>query len=83
MDKKISESVIEISKVVPETTTTVQYKRGFIEQQIKNIQKQKDDFDAQRDIEIAECQDILSKMDALGIVALVEPLLDPVVKITP
>ena len=66
---KISDTEIEMEKVTPEVRTTVKYERGFIEQQIKNIQSQKDAYDAQRDAEIKECQEILKAMDDLGIVA--------------
>jgi ABC-type transport system substrate-binding protein len=47
----------------------VVYDRTFIENQIMAIQKQKDEFDAQRDAEITQCKDILSKMDAQNIIA--------------
>ena len=66
---KISEFELEVTKEVtnPEPITT-KYDRSFIEQQIKNIQEQKDSFNAQRDAEIAECNEILSKMDEMNIV---------------
>jgi len=66
---KVSDSVIIMEKVTPEVRTTVTYERGFIEKQILNIQSQKDAYDAQRDAEIKECQDILKAMDDLGIKA--------------
>ena len=69
MATKVSDTEIEMDKVTPEVRTTVTYERGFIEKQILNIQAQKDAYDAQRDAEIKECEDILKAMDDLGIVA--------------
>ena len=69
MATKISDTEIEMEKVTPEVRTTVKYERSFIEQQIKDIQAQKDAYDAQRDVEIKECQDILKAMNDLGIVS--------------
>jgi len=65
---KISDYEIEITKEKPVESVTTKYERGFIEQQIKNIQKQRDDDDALRDAEIAECVAILKEMDKLGII---------------
>lgn len=36
------------------------FKKDFLESQIVAIQQSKDDFDAQRDIEILQCQNLLS-----------------------
>lgn len=77
MDTKISENTIEINEVVPEVITKTQYERGFIEQQIKTITEQRDRDNALRDAEIADCNAILAKMDILGIVVKVEPLIKP------
>ena len=67
--KKIDSFTLEVTKEIPapEVIKTT-YERSFIEQQIINIQKQKDDFDALRDKELAECQGILKAMDKLKIV---------------
>ena len=67
---KISDTEIEITKDIPKPEPVVQkYERSFIERQIVAIQSQKDAFDAQRDLEIADCQAILDQMDSLGVVA--------------
>jgi hypothetical protein len=65
---KISEHVMEVTIAKPVELVTTRHERGFIEQQIINIQKQKDAYDALRDAEIAECLQILTEMDKLGIV---------------
>jgi len=69
---KISDTSIEITKVVASEEVKNVYERSFIENQIKSIQKSKDDFDALRDKEIKECLDILAEMDKLNIVATVD-----------
>jgi hypothetical protein len=66
---KISEHVMEVTIAKPVEFVTTRHERGFIEQQIINIQKQKDTYDALRDAELAECQEILSEMNKLGIVS--------------
>lgn len=66
---KISEYIMEVTIEKPVEFITTKHERGFIEQQIKNIQKQKDDYDALRDAEIAECIEILAEMDKLGVVS--------------
>jgi len=66
---KVSDSEIEITNKVTETqTSTVTYERGFIENQILAIQKDKETYNALRDAEILECKNILAKMDLLGII---------------
>jgi hypothetical protein len=65
---KISDHEIEVTKEKPVESVTTNYERGFIEQQIINIQKHKDDFDALRDAELAECREILVEMDKMGII---------------
>jgi hypothetical protein len=66
---KISNSAIEVTKTVPTAAPTkVIYERGFIENQIIQIKKQKDNDNIQRDLELAECQEILKAMDELGII---------------
>lgn len=66
--KKISDTEIEISKEKPAEIIITKYERSFIESQIKAITEQRDAYNAQRDIEIAECQSILTEMDKLEIV---------------
>jgi hypothetical protein len=65
---KISDYEIEVIKEKLAEFVTTKHERGFIEQQIINIRKQRDVYDALRDAEIAECLEILSEMDKLGIV---------------
>ena len=69
MATKLSDTSIEMEKVTPEVRTMVTYERAFIEKQIVAIQSQKAAYDAQRDAEIKECQDILVEMDKLGVTA--------------
>jgi len=67
---KIDENTIEILKPVEIVEPTkIQYERGFIENQIVQIQKTKDEFDTLRDAEIKECMDILMMMDKVGIIS--------------
>jgi len=47
---------------------TQKYERGFIEEQIVQITKQRDEYVAQREVELAECESILAEMDKLDIV---------------
>jgi len=76
--KKISDYEIEITETVQTTEVkkTV-YDRAFIETQLASIQKQRDEFVALRDAEIAKCQSIIDEMDALDIASredIVEPI---------
>lgn len=67
--QKIDEYTIEVTKPVEVSTQeVVTYDRGFIENQIISIKKSKDDFNALRDAELAECNSILAEMDKLNIV---------------
>jgi len=65
---KISNTEIEVSKTIPEVVVTQKYERGFIEEQIVQITKQRDEYVAQREAELAECESILAEMDKLDIV---------------
>ncbi len=68
--RKISDYEIEITRAVVQPTIEVaKYEREFIEKQIVSIQAQKDEYNAARDAEILECQNILAEMDRLSIVA--------------
>ena len=81
---KISDTTIAITTqpIMPEPITT-NYDRAFINQQIINIQVQKDRDDALRDAELQNCQDILAQMDSLGIVTKLQPpIMEPPIKIT-
>jgi hypothetical protein len=78
--QKIDDNTIEISEVVPEVVVKTQYERGFIENQIKTITDDRDNYVALRNKEIQDCNDILTKMDALNIVVKVEPIPEPVVE---
>lgn len=67
---KIDDNTLEVTKQEPTPAPTVtKYERSFIEQQIKNIQAQKDRDNALRDAELKECQNILDEMDKQGVVA--------------
>ena len=76
---KIDDFTLEVTKqpITPEPVIT-KYERSFIEQQIKNIQSQKDEFDSMRDRELKECNDILAAMDKLSIIS--KPIEIPVEK---
>lgn len=78
--RKLSETELEVTKPAPIIEPIVtKYERSFIEQQIIQIQKSKDEFDAQRDVELAECQAILEEMDKQGVIA--KPVEVPAVEI--
>ena len=65
---KISNYEIEVTKIEPAIESKTKYERSFIENQIKNIQAQKDRDNTLRDAELQECADILSVMDEHGII---------------
>jgi len=65
---KTSECEVEVTKTKPEEVVKTKYERGFIEEQIKTIQAQKDREVAQRDAELAECQAILDEMNKLEVI---------------
>jgi len=73
--KKIDDFTLEITKEIlkPEPIKTA-YERSFIENQIKTIQADKDNYVALRDAELVECNSILAEMDKLNIVSKVETL---------
>lgn len=79
--KKISDNEIEITQPVetPEVVKTI-YERGFIENQIVEITRQRDEFNALRDAEIANCNSILAEMDKLKIVAKEETTIEEVIE---
>ena len=67
---KISETELEVTKPIPAPEViTTKYERSFIEQQIIQIQKSKDEFDILRDKELDECNKILVEMDKQGIIS--------------
>ena len=66
--KKLSDTQIEITKPIQATTIKYNYDRKFIENQIIQITKQRDDLMKIKDEELLECQTILNEMDKLGIV---------------
>jgi hypothetical protein len=65
---KISECEVEVTKTIPEVVVTQKYERGFIEEQIKQITKQRDEMIALKEKELKECTDILSEMDKLEVI---------------
>ena len=80
--KKVGVSSIEIEEVVaevvvPATTKTVIYERGFIENQVVSITAQRDAMIAEKEAltvlkeaELLKCQNILAEMDKLQIKAM-------------
>ena len=73
--KKIDENTIEIKKTETKETI-IQYDYGFLKQQLKDIQAQKDRDNAQRDAELLEVQTLLTKADELGIIEKVEDIIN-------
>jgi hypothetical protein len=77
---KIDDNTIEITQTITSDpiVTTQTYQLDFLISQKASIQKSKDDFDALRDAELAECEAILVSMDELGIVTKV--IVDKIIK---
>lgn len=65
---KISDTEIEVTKTAPVQTVKTKYERKFIREQIRAIKASRDEFVAQRNVEIDECQEILAEMDRAGVV---------------
>lgn len=63
---KISDNVIEVIKVTPETRAPVRYDYDF-------LIKQRDAILAQRDKELAEINELIAECDKLGIVGKDQP----------
>lgn len=67
---KINENTIQIIKQEPlKEPVATNYERSFIENQILEITKQRNEMIALKEKELLECQTILAEMDKLGIVA--------------
>ena len=82
--KKLDDYTLEVTTTPPAPDPVVQtYDRGFLEQQLKDIQKQKDDFDAERDTEIAQVQKLLDLCDQQGVITKPIEQPAPVEKIVP
>ena len=65
---KVSDTEIEVTKQDPAPApVTNKYDYDFLIQQRKDIQKQKDDYDALRDAELLEVNTLISEADKLGI----------------
>lgn len=60
---------IEVEKVIPQKVETITYERDFIEKQIIEITKQRDEMIALKEAEIADCEEILRKMDEQNVVS--------------
>jgi hypothetical protein len=71
---KINEFEIEVTEVPTPETIKTKYERSFIENQIITITEDRDSYVAKRNIEIAECEKILSEMTKLNIVTKVETM---------
>jgi predicted lactoylglutathione lyase len=68
MNKKISDTKIEIETITPERVEKIVYDKSFIEQQIKQITAQRDEMIALKEAEQKKCQDILKEMGKVGMV---------------
>jgi len=68
MNKKISDTKIEIETITPERVEKIVYDKSFIEQQIKQITAQRDEMIALKEAELKKCQDILKEMGKVGMV---------------
>ncbi len=67
--KKLSDTQLEVTRETPQPVVEKQtYERNFIENQIINITKQRDDLIALKEAELAECVAILAEMDLKGII---------------
>lgn len=67
---KVDDNTIEVTKQAPIPDPVVQkYDYNFLLTQRDAIQAQKDAFDAARDDELAEVNDLIAQADALGVVA--------------
>jgi len=65
---KVSETSVEVTKqAVTPAPVKVKYERAFIEEQIIQITKQRDEMIAAKQKELDECKAILAEMDKLGI----------------
>ena len=65
---KISDTEIERTKQEDQPAAVKNtFTRAFLEQQKKDIQTQKDAYDALRDIELAEVNEMLAECDKLSI----------------
>lgn len=69
---KNEEGNLEVTKLEVVEAKTATYDVGFLKQQLIDIQKQKDDFDAQRDVEIVEVLKLLAQCKRLSVVEKVE-----------
>jgi hypothetical protein len=78
---KIDKNTLGVIETKPiEVLPLKTYDYSFLKNQLISIQKQKDDYDALRDAEIVEVQNLLNEADKLGIVEKVEPTLEPIIK---
>lgn len=76
---KASDTEIERVMQAPQPApVTTKFARAFLEQQKKDIQASKDAYDAQRDIELAEVNEMLAECDKLNIVEKVAELMEGV-----
>ena len=67
---KIDDNTLQVITPQPQPEPVVAtYDRTFIENQLVAIQAQLDDYTSARQAELDECNNILSEMDAQGIVA--------------
>jgi hypothetical protein len=80
--KKIDDFTIEITETKEPITTVKKYDVNFLKEQLKNIQAQKDAFDADRDREIAKVLVLLKNCEDNSIVAKEDPLIEEPVDIT-
>jgi hypothetical protein len=80
--KKIDDYIIEITETKEPVTTVKEYDVNFLQKQLKDIQAQKDAFDADRDREIAEVLVLLKHCEDNSIVAKEDPLIEEPIDIT-
>ena len=72
--KKIDDNTIEVTKTPVVKPTTAKYEVGYLKSQRENIIKQRDEFVAQRDLELAEVQLLIDKCKELNITEEVTPI---------
>lgn len=66
--KKIDNSIIEVTKTIPEIKKVSKYSYDFLLEQKKQIQLQKDKYDEERDTELAEVDAHIAECEKLGLV---------------
>jgi len=65
---KVSETCLEVTKTIPEVDVKTRHERAAVEQQLKEIEAQREYANIRFDEQAAEVQAILDEMDKQGVV---------------